>query len=573
LVTFNSSFTYYRPNCLISIRHKNIAVNASVILFPIVVFFLYVCHYAINVPYLDDMDLVYTINDIEEKPQEILSILARQQNDHRIFFSRLGMLWVYLLTDEINFRYATILGFVNLLLLAYAFYLIYKQYRQDLLGFAPIVILLFSPLVYFVHLSSLPAYQHSLSVAFSLLSLYFLQSNQQKRWYWALPFAFASTLTILDGLSTIPIGLAWLLIQRRFQDSFIFGLVSSLWLAVYFSDFSLSSSSKLAFTPDTLLAMSYGFVAFVGAFFRLLSDTHSLQLSFAAGVVMLVSFGYLVVRQMAGKMHDFSLNQLSLSKLELVDIAFLRMLASGAMIAIGRTGLSIEVVTAVRFQVFSLSVAILFYLLVIRVLHPRYKQRFLALSLCFGILGNLYAYAKYDHEARELVEELKADAYNYKNHHIYLHQYYNLPDPPEKFYRNYSFPRFFGNDLISAWQSNSISFPTISLLSKEKENKGPYSNYIYPAVELLVQHVPQRVPHQNVYLLLQSARAPFDKYIVSVSENNSTFLSAFLHREARNRIFQGLFLLKIPRKKYKVRLCWVERNTPQSILVSSDYRL
>ena len=518
------------------------------------------------------MDLVYTINDIEEKPQEILSILARQQNDHRIFFSRLGMLGVYLLTNEINFRYATILGFVNLLLLAYAFYLIYKQYRQDLLGFAPIVILLFSPLVYFVHLSSLPAYQHSLSVAFSLLSLYFLQSNQQKQWYWSLPFAFASTLTILDGLSTIPIGLTWLLIQRRYRDSFIFGLASALWLVVYFSDFSLSSSSKLAFTPDALLTMSYGFVAFVGAFFRLLSDTHSLHLSFAAGVVILVGFGYLVARQMAGKISNLSLDQLALSKLELVDFAFLRMLASGAMIAIGRTGLSIEVVTAVRFQVFSLSVVILFYLLIIRALHSRYKKRFLALSLCLSILGNLYAYAKYDHEARELVEELKADAYNYKNHQIYLHQYYNLPDPPAEFYKNYSFPLFFSNDLVSAWQNKSISSHEINLLSKEKENKGVYSNYIHHVIELQLQHVPHQVPHQNVYIMLQNTRAPFEKFIVSVSEGNSTFLNSFIHYGTKDRIFYGLFLLKIPREQYQVRLCWVDRNIPQSILVSSDYK-
>jgi hypothetical protein len=562
--------THYNPSALI--HNGSRYAESLLILLPVLVFFIFVSRYAINVPYLDDMELVYTINDIKERPEDTLNILVRQQNDHRIFFSRLGMLLVYSFTGELNFRYATILGFFNLLLLAYAFYLIYKQYRQDLAGFSPIVILLFSPLVYFVHLSSLPAYQHSLSVAFSLLSLYFLQNAKQKQWYWALPFAFASTLTILDGLSTLPIGLAWLILQRRYRDGFFFGLASAVWLALYFSDFSFSSSSKLAFTPDSLLTMLYGFVAFVGASSRLISDTYSMHLSFVSGIVILTGFAFLLTSQMADKTYNFSLRRLSISKLELVDVCFLRILASGIMIAIGRAALGIEVVTAVRFQVFSLSILILFYLLLIRFLQPRYRRSFLALSVFLSVAGNLYAYAKYNHEAKELIEELKADTYNFTHHQLYLHQYYNLPDPPPDFYKNYSFPQFFSKTLVAAWHNRSTSSDKITLLSQEKENKGKYSEYIHHVVELEIQKVPQRVPHQDVYLTMQSIRDSSQKYMVSISESsNNFFKSLFLSND--NRTFYGLFLLKIPREKYQVRLCWVEGKVPRSILVSSNYKL
>lgn len=53
---------------------------------PILIFFIYVYKYAINVPYLDDMGLIETINDFIDQPENLFDILVRQHNDHRIFF-------------------------------------------------------------------------------------------------------------------------------------------------------------------------------------------------------------------------------------------------------------------------------------------------------------------------------------------------------------------------------------------------------------------------------------------------------------------------------------------------------
>ena len=70
---------------------KAYLVKGAFLLVPVLIFFAYLYKHALNVPLMDDMDLISTINAIEDTPTNIISILFRQQNDHRILFSRLGM--------------------------------------------------------------------------------------------------------------------------------------------------------------------------------------------------------------------------------------------------------------------------------------------------------------------------------------------------------------------------------------------------------------------------------------------------------------------------------------------------
>ena len=98
---------------------------------PMLVCFGYLAHYATNVPYMDDMELVYTINDLHEAEADPVSILFRQQNDHRVFFSRLAASAVFFAKGELDFRWMILLGLGSLGLLFYTYSLLLKSDVTD----------------------------------------------------------------------------------------------------------------------------------------------------------------------------------------------------------------------------------------------------------------------------------------------------------------------------------------------------------------------------------------------------------------------------------------------------------
>ncbi len=541
---------------------------------PILWFFTYVYIFAVNVPYLDDMGLIETINDFRAQPENLFKILVGQHNDHRIFFSRASLLIVYLLSGTVNFRLITILGFTNLLLLTFSFYLIYRQYRKDLLGFLPIPFLLFSALLYYVHLTSLTAYQSSLSVAFSILSLYFLQNSHQKQWYLSVVFACASTLTMLDGISVIPIGFAWLLIQRRFKEGLIFGIICGSWLLLYFSNFHFSSSSKLTYTSASLITVLKGFVIFTGSFSRLFSDTYRIDLSFALGILIISGSLAIILYRIAEKSSLTKLPRFvgfSLNRIELLDLILIRMFATGAMISVGRAALNLEDMVAIRFQVYALSIIVISYLFLIRSMGIYYNKACSILVLVISLLCNVYAYSKYQNTLIELRNGLIADSYNYTHNQVFLHQYFNLPDPQPSFYRNYSFPVFFDNTVLEGWESSQTNTNNITITSQEIPTLRQPGGYIYNIIEIKIEHVPSVVPHSEVFLVLRPKNILDKKYFIGVNTGGNS-ISEILFPSSE-QTFHGKFLDKVSRNKYEARLCWIENKKPRSILISTDFFL
>lgn len=479
---------------------------------------------------------------------------------------------MYLLSGEVNFRLTTILGFANLLLLTFAFYLVYKQYRKDLFGFLPIPFILFSPLLYYVHLTSLTAYQSSLSVAFSILSLYFLQNTHQKHWYLAIFFAFASTHTMLDGISVIPLGLAWLLIQRRYRHSILYGISCLAWLVLYFSNFHFSSSSKFVFSAASLFTTFKGFLLFIGSFGHLFSDTYRLSLPLFLGIVILAGSLFLILVQLAypaNSVKRISLDGFTLPRIELLDLCVMRLFATAAMISLGRSAMNLEDMVAIRFHIYSLSIVIICYLLLVRIIGPHFRKAFSIASLSISILCTSFAYSKYQNSVVELRNGLIADTYNYTHSQIFLHQYYNLPDPQAEFYRNYSFPVFFDEALFESSVRLKSSSNKLSITSEDIPTIRQSGGYIYNLMELKIQQVPPYVPHKEVFLVLLDKQNQGKKYLIGVNTIGNSFAEKLF--PPKTQTFHGKFLDKIPESNYEAHLYWKENKRLKSLLVTSDF--
>lgn len=552
---------------MISLYTRSVAL-IFLLLVPVITFGIYVWENAVNMPYADDEALLFTLNYIYEHPEGLLRSLIQQHNDHRIFFSRLAGVVINFFSGTMNFRTMIIFGYLNLILLGHSFFLIYRSFRKDYLFFLPVSILLFSPIVYCTQLWSITAFEQTLSIAFSLYSLYFLQLEKIKMWYVSIPSAIAATMANLDGMSVIPIALFWLIIQKRKKESLIFGLFSIAYCYVFFLGFRFSSASHFPPVSQFLSVVLKGFVALSGSIVKVLSDSHGYQMALIAGAFILLVYIFFT----ALKFYKVSGRQGTKYQINLTEICFFKVLACVLMIALGRSGDDAESILSIRFQIYSASIFVMFYLFVLNNLKQIKLEKLFFLSFLIAtIMLNLLAYTKYKNAVRVHNDELIVDSYNYPVHGIFLHQYIPTPDPQADFYDHYRFPVFFEKAMISNWiQQLQMQKEQIKASFKSETVKisPDFPGSLYPIVRIQLSNLPAVIPRREIYLVL------FDKnkktFMVAVKPPNSGWFNLFFGKNRQGSFLSAAFPKKMAGDLYDVALCWTSDNIPHSLLVARN---
>ena len=558
---------------------KHLSINKIAVVFcaiPVVAFFVFVVRHAVNVPYNDDAALLETINAWSKSPN--LGILVEQQNVHRIFFPRLGALLIFLFNGELNFRYQIIAGFFNLFLLVYAFFLVFKSLSLRFIYFTPVAFLLFSPVVYTVHIWSITAFQYTLCIAFSLLALYFIQPSKRKWWYWSILFSIFSTLSNLDGVSSFAVCLLWLLTQKRFKESALYGIFSILYLWLFFQGFKFGSSTHSSFKP---LDLAMGFVCMVGSTAKILSDSKPLTTTFALGILMLLIFGIVLIKKWVQNLKDSA----KFPVFTFVEISFVKLLTCLAMIAVGRGVFSDGTVKiGSRFLIYSVSISIIFYLLLLaNIANSKMRNGLLVSVLLFSVGVNFVSYQKYEFEAKNHVEALMADAHNFSKHGLFLHQYLNHPDPNLGFYAHYKFPQYFSAKATDDWQRTLLDpkatdSPKIVTTQKITNRATIEESFLWDFYALEVQNIDYHkiAPKaKTIYLALiaQKTDTTTQKlYLISLQPNSQNWIQRLTGRAKFTSVSSG-FPAKLPKGNYVVGLCWSNENTHEAMLLRKQMPL
>lgn len=541
------------------------------IILPIIIFGAYIFQNAVNVPYDDDEALLISINSIHENTGNLFNALVLQHNDHRIFFARLAAVLIEFFNGEMNFRIMIVFGYLNLILLGYALYLVFKTVSDKLIFFLPVTILMFSPIVYVVHFWSITAFEQTLTITFSLYSLYFLQNSKQKIWYLSFPFAIAATLANLDGLSIIPVGLVWLILQKRIRESVIFGIFSAAYLFLFFQGFRFSFSSESFTITQTIWLIFRGFVSFTGSITKVLSDSHVYVLSLTAGGFFLGVYLLFLLKKFT-RSEDW---KGVLFPISFVEICLLKLLASGLMIAMGRGMSNIDSMAAMRFQVYSTTICALFYLFVLsNFKNENFKYSLFVVFLLSTLTLNGWSYAKYGKAVANHNDELKADAYNFPNHSFFIHQYSSAPDHGPSFFKHYSFPDYFSKSDILTWDEQIKSqnldkkavFKTTII-----DDKSLYGKYIYPVLNIEIDHLPAGIPRNDVYLFLSDHDKKDKPYIVALRVNDNNWLRNLIRKELPPASFSTIIPQKMPHGIYNAALCWSENGVPKSLLIAKAF--
>ncbi|MEO6685934.1 MAG: hypothetical protein ABIN24_08210 [Dyadobacter sp.] len=540
---------------------------------PVFSFGVFIFNHALNVPYNDDEALLYSLNQIITAPADLFSMLFEQQNDHRLFFSRFATLIIKLMNGKMNFRIMIIFGYLNLVLLGYAFFLIFKSGNTRLAYFIPASVLLFSPIVYATHLWAITSFEYTLAITFSLYCLIFLQPSKQKIWFWSIPFAIAATVSNLDGLSVIPVGLVWLISQKRKKESIIFGIFAILYVIIFFTDFHFSEASKFPPFPQIIGIVFKAFISYCGSILKVLSDSYGLALSTVAGAFFLI---VLVVINVV-KFFNKSQWRDVLFPLSITEICFLELLACGLMIAIGRAGDVAGSMLAIRFQVYAVSTFILFYLLVLSALKDdRYKRYFFIWFLFCAIALNALSYSKYDNAIALHNDELKVDSYNFPNHAFFLHQYTENQEPNKVLYQHYEFPEFFSKGDIDGWynltKENAVNLD-IQFTTAKLNHLPDYHKWIYSVINFEIKNLPPSVPARDVYLVLYTSENLDKPFLVAVRHGNRKWLNKLLKSGLEENTISVIFPQKMAGKIYDVALCWKNKGAIHSILIARNVNL
>ncbi|MBE9461625.1 hypothetical protein ACFP1I_30380 [Dyadobacter subterraneus] len=528
--------------------------------------------HAVNVPFNDDEGLLSTVNDLGNKNSDVFEILFRQHNDHRILFSRLASIAITFLNHKLSFRIMIICGYFNLILLGHALFLVYKSFNKDALYFSPVAWLIFSPIVYATHLWSLTGFEQSLSIAFSLYSLYFLQPSRQKTWYFSIPFVMAATLANLDGLSVIPLALVWLITQKRKREFWLFLSFLVVYLFLFFANYRSSTVMEFSGPWQAFLEVSSAFVLFTGSAVKILSDSRVYLVTYALGAFILIVYLGFVVSRLFSKTDkkDF------IYPFTFVEISFLKLLSCALMIALGRVTDSLANMLAARFQIYSACILALFYLFVLSGLKTSKLKSWA--FLCFGLLGlslNFLSYTKYQNDVTYHVEKLKADSYNFPNHLMFIYQYSNGLDPAADFYKNYAFSNYFKNEKIFRHGNlASREVPSqIIFKSKKTNNSFNYQGSNFPIISFEISNLPAKMPKKNVFLVLFNHEKTEEKpFIVAVKHNYDGWFRSVLNKNE-----QGSLWAEFPRKMdgnlYDVALCQTNQGDSTAILIAKKLDL
>jgi hypothetical protein len=214
---------------------------ALLVILPALVFYLLLCRTAVNLPILDDYQIILGTTNLLSQTHSVVSqaaiVLTSEHNGYKLMFEN-GIVWaLYGLTGRIQILPLVALGNAFALMIFLVVALMAKEAVSDVLGWIitliPVSYLLFQ-LQYASALNfASSSLQHLAVVAFSLLAIYLL--SRQTPTTFALS-CIASVLAIAsspNGFFLAPVGLLMTMQQKRWKLLASWAALFILVLALY----------------------------------------------------------------------------------------------------------------------------------------------------------------------------------------------------------------------------------------------------------------------------------------------------------------------------------------------------
>ena len=397
---------------------KFLFVIASLV--PAVIFFVVWAHFAVNIPFQDDIDAILEPTTVYAKGVDSLSsfwnILSTQDDERRIVMVRLVSCIVYSLFGQLDFRLIALAGLLSYLIFLY---LIFKWFRGEkqisLLYFLPVPYLLFTQENYGAIYQSMVPLQHIGVYVWAFASIWFLVRPTRLDLVLAIGFGVLSVYSDVTGTLIVYIGIFILLLQKKYLHILVWVLILGPIVYFYFQDLTVPD-----FRPtfkqniqewDNILKIIVAMPGMMADIFTFLPVPQRLTISFVTGIIslLLVAFAFFhIIHKQYFKKGAATRNQIWL--LGCVLFLFITFLA----FAVGRSSFGVESTLLNRYKHMFTFWAIFNYLIILY--FPWFSTRARSLSclmLVSSVLFFLSSYFRVWGEIDFFRKTIQADAYGW----------------------------------------------------------------------------------------------------------------------------------------------------------------
>ncbi|WP_080239274.1 hypothetical protein [Spirosoma rigui] len=262
----SSAVSSARPTPLNGLRR----LAPALIAVPILCYVILVLTYAVNVPWVDDMDaflsFILGYNDAATLTEKI-DWLLRPNNEHRILTAKLSTVLMQALTGEVNFRWLIFVAFAFLLGTFALFYRVFRSMNLPLLAFLPVCFIFWQPQYYLTSLWALTGLQHGVAIFLTLLAIYLLSGPGRYRFMGALAVQLLASLSMSNGLFGWVAGAVVLVLAQQWKRLGLWVGIGIGTIVFYFHDFqnAQGNDSSVAFFLQSPHIVVAAFFTFVGA--------------------------------------------------------------------------------------------------------------------------------------------------------------------------------------------------------------------------------------------------------------------------------------------------------------------
>lgn len=282
-------------------RQRLIVASACIAL-PILAFYTIALRHAVNIPTLDDYDcaleFVTRLSMAHSFHERLMLMVVNQHNEYRTLFSS-AIFWLqYALFGKLNFALSSAIGDVFSAGMALVlWFLCLPQVRSlslRLAVFVPAALLIFQ-LNYAEALDApMTSLQHQPAVTFALFAIMLLVRGGQGPFCVAVGCLLLSIFSSTNGFLLLPVGLAILVLRKRYLHTCIWIAANAVAVAIYRYHYIPNPQAPPSTEPFLMQWLVYKpayMFSVVGA-----AVGPRLKPTYILGIILVVVFAYLVRR-------------------------------------------------------------------------------------------------------------------------------------------------------------------------------------------------------------------------------------------------------------------------------------
>ena len=208
----------------------------ALMIIPIIIFYQYIFTHSINVPYLDDFQILNTVVRVQNEPEKWFTILTENFNGHRFGEIKL-LVWLdYLIEGQVNFKTLCIFGSFFLLGFWYFCLKIVRENNIPLAYFVPFTFLLFQPIFHRNIFWMLSCLQYQQSIFFTLAAYYYLAKYTTQSFITSVILGIIHTQINGNAVYIFMFGAFIPLYQGRYKMTIIYLIIGTLTGMLFYWD-------------------------------------------------------------------------------------------------------------------------------------------------------------------------------------------------------------------------------------------------------------------------------------------------------------------------------------------------